>query len=91
LDTKNTIEQHYELLLNKHEESFKTITKTTTDVSLLTISASIEDFKAVNKALPQTTEIAPPADRNVLWPLDWPLQPPSTPTISQSSIQKFWC
>jgi hypothetical protein len=57
LDTKSTIEQHYEVLLNKHEDPFKTIAKTTTDVSLLTILASIEDFQDVIKALPQTTEI----------------------------------
>jgi hypothetical protein len=44
LDTKTTIEQHYEVLLNKHKDPFKTIAKTTTDISLLTISASIEDF-----------------------------------------------
>ncbi len=60
LDTKNTIEQHYELLLDKHEEPFKSIAKTTTDVSLLTIEASLEDFKDVIKALPQTTEISWP-------------------------------
>jgi hypothetical protein len=60
LDTKNTIEQHYELLLDKHEEPFKTIAKATTDVSLLTILASIEDFQDVIKALPQTTEISAP-------------------------------
>jgi hypothetical protein len=60
LDTKNTIEHNYNLLLDKHEEPFKTIAKTTTDVSLLTISASIEDFQDVIKALPQTTEISAP-------------------------------
>jgi len=60
LDTKNTIEQHYVTLLDKHEEPFKTIAKTTTDVSLVTISASIEDFQDVIKALPQTTEIETP-------------------------------
>jgi hypothetical protein len=57
LNTKNIIEQHYEMLLDKHVEPFKTIAKTTTDVSLLTISASIEDFQDVIKTLPQTTEI----------------------------------
>jgi hypothetical protein len=57
LDTKSTIEQHYEVLLNKHEDPFKTIAKTTTYVSLLTILASIEDFQDVIKALPQMTEI----------------------------------
>ena len=45
------------MLLDKHVEPFKTIAKTTTDVSLLTISASIEDFQDVIKTLPQTTEI----------------------------------
>jgi len=63
LDTKNTIEQHYSLLLDKHEEPFKTIAKTTTNVSLLTISASIEDFQDIIKALPQTTKISAP-----VWP-----------------------
>jgi hypothetical protein len=48
------------VLLDKHEEPFKTIAKTTTDVSLITISASIEDFQDVIKALPQTTEIDMP-------------------------------
>jgi hypothetical protein len=57
LDTKATIEQQYQVLLDKHQDPFKTIAKTTTDVSLLTISASIEDFQDVIKALPQTTEI----------------------------------
>ncbi len=57
LDTKTTIEQQYQVLLDKHEDPFKTIAKTTTDVSLMTISASIEDFQDVIKALPQTTEI----------------------------------
>ncbi len=57
LDTRSTIKQHYNVLLNKHEEPFKTIAKTTTDVSLITISASIEDFQDVIKALPQTTEV----------------------------------
>jgi hypothetical protein len=60
LDTKDTIEDKYNLLLDKHEEPFKTIAKMTTDISLLTISASIEDFKDVIKSLPQTTEISTP-------------------------------
>ncbi len=63
LDMKNTIEQHYNTLLDKHEEPFKTIAKTTIDVSLITISASIEGFQDVIKALPQTTEIDTPG-----WP-----------------------
>jgi hypothetical protein len=60
LDTKNTIEQNYITLLDKHEEPFKSIAKTTTDISLLTISSSIEDFQDVIKALPQPTEIEMP-------------------------------
>jgi hypothetical protein len=60
LDTRSTIEQHYQVLLDKHEDPFKKIAKTTTDVSLITISASIEDFQDVIKALPQTTEIDMP-------------------------------
>jgi hypothetical protein len=60
MDTRSTIEQYYNILLDKHEEPFKTIAKTTTDVSLNTISASIEDFPDVIKALPQTTEVAMP-------------------------------
>jgi hypothetical protein len=60
LDTKATIEQQYQVLLDKHEDPFKTIAKTTTDVSLLTIAESIEDFQDIIKALPQTTEIELP-------------------------------
>jgi sialic acid synthase SpsE len=60
LDKKYRNEQHYVLLLDKHEELFKTIAKTTSDVILLTISASIEDFQDVIKVLPQTNEIAAP-------------------------------
>jgi hypothetical protein len=62
LDTRSTIEQQY-TVLDKHEEPFKTIAKTTTDVSLITISASIEDFQDVINALPQMTEIDMPG-----WP-----------------------
>jgi hypothetical protein len=47
--------------LDKHEEPFKTIAKSTTDISLLTISASIEDFQDVIKGrAPQSTEIEMP-------------------------------
>jgi hypothetical protein len=60
LDARSTIEQHYNVLLNKHKEPFKTIAKMTTDISLITISASIEDFQDVIKALPQTTEVDMP-------------------------------
>jgi hypothetical protein len=60
LDTKNTIKHNYAMLLDKHEELFKSIAKTTTDVSLLTISSSIEDFQYIIKALPQMAEITSP-------------------------------
>jgi hypothetical protein len=65
LDTRSTIEQHYNIttLLDKHEEPFKTIAKTTTDSSLITIAASIEDFQDIIKALTQTTEVDMPG-----WP-----------------------
>jgi hypothetical protein len=55
LDTKNTTEQNYITLLDKHEEPFKSIAKTTTGASLLTISSSIEYLQDVIKALPQST------------------------------------
>jgi hypothetical protein len=54
-----TIEATYNQL-HKHEEPFKTITKTTTNVSLLMMAASIEDFHDIIKALPQTTKVAMP-------------------------------
>jgi hypothetical protein len=60
LDTRNTIEENYINLLDRHEELFKTNNKTTTDVSLMTIRASIEHFQDIIKALPQTKEIASP-------------------------------
>jgi hypothetical protein len=63
LDTKNNIKQHYNALLDKHEEPFKTIAKATTDISLITILPSIDDFQDVIKAVPQTTEIDTPG-----WP-----------------------
>jgi hypothetical protein len=60
LDTKNTIEHPYVNLLDKLEEPFKTISKTKTDISLVTISASIEDFQDIIKSLSQTTKIEAP-------------------------------
>jgi hypothetical protein len=87
LDTRSTIEQHYNVLLDKHEEPFKTIAKTTTNVSLITISASIEDFQDVIKALPQTTKVDMPG-----WPSASPLQlwlsVLSMPTGLRNSIMK---
>jgi hypothetical protein len=49
LDTRSTIEQQYQLLLNKHEEPFKTIAKTTKDVSLITISPPSRTFKTSSR------------------------------------------
>jgi hypothetical protein len=50
--------------LDKHEEPFKTIAKPTTDISLLMISASIEDFQDIIKGnAPQSTEIEMPGRR----------------------------
>jgi SHS2 domain-containing protein len=83
LDTKNTIEQYYELLLDKHEEPFKTIPKTTIDVNLLTISASIKDYQDVIKALPQTTEISEPGRLKRFVAIGLAIAAPSTHTGSQ--------
>ena len=57
LDTKITIEQQYQVLLDKHEDPFKTIAKTTTDVSLMTISASIEAVSYTHLTLPTNREV----------------------------------
>jgi hypothetical protein len=46
--------------LDKHEEPFKSITKSVTDVSLAIIERSLEDFRDIIKALPQKTEISMP-------------------------------
>ncbi len=49
LDTKSTIEQHYEVLLNKHEDPFKTIAKTTTDMSLSPFRLPLRTSKTSSK------------------------------------------
>jgi hypothetical protein len=64
LGTKNTIKENYFILLDRHEEPFKMIIKTTSDVSLMTIAASIEDFQDIIKALAQIMEIATPGKRS---------------------------
>jgi len=56
LDRQQTIKNTYSKPLAKHEEQFRSIAKSTTDVSLMTIAASIKDFKA----FPQMTEISAP-------------------------------
>ncbi len=48
------------LLLAQHDEPFKSITKSVTDVSLSIIEGSLEEFRDIIKALPQKTEISTP-------------------------------
>jgi hypothetical protein len=59
-NTKQAIAGVYEQLLDKHEEPFKSITKSVTDVSLAIIKGSLEDFCDIIKALPHKTEISMP-------------------------------
>ncbi len=59
-NTKQSITGVYEQLLDKHEEPFKSITKSVTDISLAIIEVSLEDFRDIIKALPQKTEISMP-------------------------------
>jgi hypothetical protein len=60
-NTKQAIAAVYDQLLEKHEEPFKSITKSVTDVSLAIIEGSLEDFRDIIKVLPQKTEISMPA------------------------------
>ncbi len=46
--------------MDKHEEPFKSITKSVTDVSLAISEGSLEDFRNIIKALPHKTEISMP-------------------------------
>jgi hypothetical protein len=48
----------YDQLLAQHDEPFKSITKSVTDVSLSIIEGSLEEFRDIIKALPQKTEIS---------------------------------
>jgi hypothetical protein len=50
----------YDKLLDQHEDPFKCITKSVTDVSLSIIEDSLEDFHNIIKALPQKAEISMP-------------------------------
>jgi hypothetical protein len=59
-NTKQAIAGVYEQLLDQHEEPFKSITKSVTDVSLAIIEGSLEDFCDIIKVLPQKTEISTP-------------------------------
>ncbi len=59
-NTKQAIAGVYEQLLDKHEEPFRSITKSVTDVSLAIIEGSLEDFQDIIKALPHKMEISMP-------------------------------
>jgi hypothetical protein len=59
-NTKQGIAGGYDQLLEKHEEPFKSITKSVTDVSLAIIEGSLEDFRDIIKALPKKMEISTP-------------------------------
>ncbi len=59
-NTKKAIAGVYDQLLAQHDEPFKSITKSVTDVSLSIIEGSLEDFRNIIKALPQKTEISTP-------------------------------
>jgi len=59
-NTKQAIAGVYDQLLAQHDEPFKSITKSVTDVSLSIIEGSLEEFRDIIKALPQKTEISTP-------------------------------
>jgi hypothetical protein len=59
-NTKQAIARVYDQLLEIHEEPFKSITKSVTDISLAIIEGLLEDFRDIIKALPQKTEISTP-------------------------------
>jgi hypothetical protein len=85
-NTKQAIAGVYDQLLEKHEEPFKSITKSVTDISLAIIEGSLEDFRDIIKALPQRTEISRRADQNdslqsASRSRPWPC-PPSIPSES---------
>jgi hypothetical protein len=60
-NTKQAIAEVYNKLLDQHEEPFKSITKSVTDVSLAIIEGSLEDFRDIIKVLPQKLEISTPS------------------------------
>jgi hypothetical protein len=59
-NTKEHIAQVYSQLEDKHEGPFIAITKLLTEVSLMTIKSSLEDFRDIIKALPEMMEISMP-------------------------------
>jgi hypothetical protein len=52
IEHKDIDRQIYDKLLDQHQEPFRAITKSVTDVSLATIESSLEDFRDIIKALP---------------------------------------
>jgi hypothetical protein len=59
-NTEEAISEVYSKLLNQHEDPFKPITKSVTDVSLSMIKSLLEDFCNLIKALPHKVEISTP-------------------------------
>jgi hypothetical protein len=59
-ETKTQIAGIYTQLLDKHEEPFRAITKSVTDLSLTTIEGRLENFCDIIKALHQSMEISMP-------------------------------
>jgi len=57
---KQAITRVYNQLLDKHEEPFKSITISITDISLAIIEGSLEDFRDIIKGLPRKMEISTP-------------------------------
>jgi hypothetical protein len=51
-NTKEEIAEVYDILLDQHDEPFKLITKSVTDVNLSIIEGSLEDFRDIIKVLP---------------------------------------
>jgi hypothetical protein len=59
-NTKQAIAGVFKQLLDKHEQPFKSITKSVTDFSLAITEGSLEDFRDSIEALPHKTEISMP-------------------------------
>jgi len=73
LDTRSTIEQHYNVLLDKHEEPFKTIAKMTTASS--PFRPPLRIFKMSLKRYLKQLKLTCLDDQIASWPLASPLQP----------------
>ncbi len=56
--TKENIANTYKQVQDKHKEPLRAIIKSLTNTSLDTIETSLEDFREIIKALPQTVEIS---------------------------------